>query len=123
MRVFELSASPAVLLEESDRQGVFAPQVVEVGDVVVGLESLEQHVVLAAVAGRLTVGLESGGELVRVLEADRDVAQHRADVLGSPHLQQVAIGGAILLQGLGEATQLAEPMGPQDHRVGPAGGV
>jgi hypothetical protein len=98
-------------LVAGDRDGVFAAQEIEIGDVVVGLDHQTLEPFGEAEGAALPVDLERLLEVVQADVARRDVAQADRRVLGSPERDELAVGGAVALERLGPAVLAGQYVG------------
>ena len=88
------------------RPGIFTAQVVQVGDVVVGLRHEERHLVTVAIRPGGVVRLQRAGEIPEIDLTERHVAEHRRDV------RRLADRGKLLVRAAIERQRLLEPILP-----------
>ena len=93
------------------RPRIFTAQIVQVGDVVVGLRDEERHLVAVAIRPRRVVGLQRAGEVTEIDLTEGHVAQDGRDVL------RLADRGQLLVRAAIQRQRLVEPILP-GHDVG-----
>ncbi len=101
--VIILAAGLARVAQHLDGAAVVAPQVIEPGDVIVGLRNQAGHAVLLAELAGLLVRGQSAGEFIERDLTGRDVAQYRSGGFGVGVQEKLFMGPLVACQGFCEA--------------------